>query len=164
MDKRDLKILKAIADIGDPSPKLIEDETGIPKSTIHYRLGNLQEQGIIKNNLFEIDTEKLGLVTKVITAVDAEYEKDYHRQVGKELAKINGVSEVDFTMGDTDFIVVAYLTDNSEVERLIADYEEIPQIQRTSSMFVITSIKDESNPLRAYDLETLYDLFADDEE
>jgi DNA-binding Lrp family transcriptional regulator len=161
MDERDIHILKTIADLGDPSPKRIEAETGIPKSTVHYRLNKLREDGIIENDLYEIDIDQLGLSITVVTDVAAKYDESYHTEVGEKLASIEGVNQVYFTMGDTDFIVIAHLPSREDVERLIDDYESIDEIERTSSKFVITSIKSECNPLRDFALDSLVDIASD---
>jgi DNA-binding Lrp family transcriptional regulator len=158
VDARDLEILKAVYELGDPSPKRIEEETGIPKSTVHYRLNKLRERGIIRNDLYELDLEAIGFRVTVITEVLAEYEHGYHESVGSKLAEIDGVSDVYFTMGDTDFIVVAHLPDSTFVRRLVEAYESIEGVVRTSSTLAIETIKEEQNPLITYDLETLVDL------
>lgn len=158
LDNQDLKILKTIAEIGEVSPKRIADETGIPKSTVHYRLQNLQDDGVVKNELFEIDPEAIGFSVTVITEVIAEYKEGYHETVGTQLSEIDGVSNVYFTMGDTDFIVTAYLPNSSFVQNLVESYEAVDGVVRTSSQFVISTIKEEANPLRTYDLETLEGL------
>ncbi|WP_311170236.1 Lrp/AsnC family transcriptional regulator [Halobellus ordinarius] len=158
MDERDIKIIKKIAEIGEPSPKAIEEATGIPKSTIHYRLENLREEGIIKDGLFTIDLEKVGLNLTVITEVNAEYSEEYHEEVGQKLSDIEGVNQVYFTAGDTDFIVIAHFASREMVEDLISSYERIDEIERTSTNFVITTIKNERTPFRDFELDTLTDL------
>lgn len=158
MDEQDLRILKTIVDLGDPSPKRIEEEIGIPKSTVHYRLNQLRDKGIIKNDLYDLDLEQIGLSITVISEVNAEYEEDYHDRVGQKLSEIEGVNQVYFTMGDTDFIVISHLPNREMVEQLIEEYEAINEINRTSSMFVISTIKSEPHPLRDYTFETLEEL------
>ncbi|OYR39820.1 transcriptional regulator [Halorubrum sp. Ib24] len=157
LDARDVRILRSIAENDSTSPERIQEETGIPKSTVHYRIKNMKERGVIKNDLFEIDFEKAGLGLTVITEVLAEFGEGYQEKVGRELADIEGVNEVYFMMGDTDFIVVSRLPSRDMVETLVEGFEAVDGIQRTSSKFVITSIKaDESvGMLRDYGEETL---------
>jgi DNA-binding Lrp family transcriptional regulator len=158
MDNRDLRILKTIADVGDPSPKRVEEETDIPKSTVHYRLNKLREADVIENDLYDLNLEKLGLTITIISEIFAEYEEGYHDIVGRKLSEIEGVNQVYFTMGDTDFVVISHLGNREMVEQLIEDYESIEEIHRTSSTFVISTIKDESSPLCDFELETLSGL------
>lgn len=157
MDEKDIRILAAIAREETGSPDRIEATTDIPKSTVHYRLEQLREQGVITNDLYDIDLEALGLSITLITEVWAEFEEEYHSRVGEKLAAIEGVNQVYFTMGDTDFVAVAHLATRGMVEDLVRDYEAIDEIHRTSSKFVITTVKDEPNPLNDFELETLLD-------
>ncbi|KAB1185438.1 MULTISPECIES: Lrp/AsnC family transcriptional regulator [Haloferax] len=163
MDDRDIEILNAVFELEDPSPKEVGDVTGIPKSTVHYRLKKLREDGIIKNDLFAVDLEKINLDLTIITEVDAQYREGYHKDVGNALSTIEGVNQVYFTMGDTDFIVIAHLPSRDKVEELIEQYEVIEGVERTSSKFVISTIKNEPHPLRDFTLETLRESILSDE-
>lgn len=158
MDDQDIEILATMAELSNPSPKKIEEHSDIPKSTVHYRLAQLKEEGIIKNELHEINLKALGLQITVITDVMAQYGEEYHESVGRELAEIEGVNQVYFTMGETDFVTISHLPNREMVEGLIEEFERIDEIQRTNSKFVISTIKNEPNPLRDYDVESLLDL------
>lgn len=155
MDERDIKILSAIANLGSGSPDRLHEETDIPKSTIYYRLNNLREQGVIKNDLYDVDYEKIGLNVTIIAEVIAEYDEEYHERIGKKLSEIEGVSQVYFTMGETDFVVIAHLGNQEMVEGLISDFEAIDEVMRTRSTFAISTIKDEPRLLKNYSEEKL---------
>ncbi|MFC6716935.1 Lrp/AsnC family transcriptional regulator [Natrialbaceae archaeon GCM10025810] len=161
LDEKDVRILKAIASEGVTSPEKIDTLTGIPKSTVHYRLNQLREAGVLTNDLYDMDLSKLGLSMTVITEVFATYEEGYHETVGERLGEIEGVNQVYFTMGDTDFVVIAHVTDREMVESLVSSYEAIDEIQRTSSKFVIATSKDEPHPLNDFEFETLLDVLVD---
>lgn len=155
MDERDLRILAAVAELGTGNVETLHEKTGVPTSTIHYRLEKLKESGVIVNDLLDIDLQKAGFRLTLISEVVAEYGKLTEGQIGERLGSIEGVNKVYFTLGDVDFVLIAHLTDRSMVERLVEDYESIPEISRVSSKFVITTIKDEPNPINDYSLETL---------
>lgn len=155
MDEKDAQILSAIAKLGTGSPEKLSKETGIPKSTVHYRLENLREEGVITNDLFDIDLSKVGLNITIITDVMAEYGEGYHAKVGEKLGEIEGVNQVYFTMGDTDFVVISHLSNRGMVEQLIQEFESIDEVTRTSSKFVIMTVKDEHRPLNDFETETL---------
>ena len=160
MDERDVAILKAISDLGTGSPDRLQEETDIPVSTIHYRLNNLREDGVIENDLYDLDHEALGLGVTVIVEVLADYD-GASDEVKEELFAIQGVTQVFFTMGETDFIVIARLPDSDSVERLIGDFESIPEVDRTNSTFVVSTLRDESRAPATYDLEDLTDALVD---
>ena len=161
MDERDVQILKAIADLGTDSPERLHEETDIPVSTIHYRLNNLREDGVIENDLNDIDLDAVGLGVTVIVEVLAEYSGTYDA-VAEKFRAIEGVTQVYLTMGETDFIVIAHLTDADMVERLISDFEALDAVERTNSTFVISTLKDSQRALEAYDLDTLLAELTDE--
>ncbi|SEH43085.1 DNA-binding transcriptional regulator, Lrp family [Halopenitus malekzadehii] len=162
MDEKDLRILKTIASERINSPERIHEHTGIPKSTVHYRIEQLREKGVILNDLYEMDLSKVGLSIVLISEVYAEYEEDYHESVGERIGEIEGVNQVYFTMGDTDFIVIAHVTDRRMVEDLVESYESIDEIRRTSSKFVITTVKNESHPINDFEHETLVEAILEE--
>ncbi|MFA9516301.1 Lrp/AsnC family transcriptional regulator [Halopenitus sp. H-Gu1] len=160
MDERDVRLLKAIADLGTGSPDRLHEETDIPVSTIHYRLNNLRDAGVIENDIYDIDHEALGLGVTVIVEVLADYDGPYE-EVADDLLAVEGVTQAFFTMGETDFIVIARLSSSDAVERLIGDFEAIPEVERTNSTFVISSLRDEPRAPATYDLETLIEELTD---
>ncbi|MFB6122077.1 MAG: Lrp/AsnC family transcriptional regulator [Haloferacaceae archaeon] len=160
MDEKDIRILSAIAEESTGSPEKIHRKTGIPTSTVHYRIGQLREEGVIENDLFDVDLGELGLSITLITEVWAEFEEGYHDDVGEELATVEGVNQLYFTMGDTDFVVISHVATRGMVERLIEGFEAIDAINRTSSKFVITTVKDEARPLNDYDFDSLVDALC----
>jgi len=161
MDERDITILKAISDLGTGSPERIHEETDIPVSTIHYRLNNLREAGVIEDDLYDLDLEALGLGVTVIVEILANYSDSYD-DVAEELLEIEGVTQAYFTMGETDFVVIARLSDSEKVERLIREFEAIEEVERTNSTFVIDPLRDGQRVLQSYSLETLIEELADD--
>ena len=161
MDERDVTILKAISDLGTGSPEKLSEETDIPVSTIHYRLNNLREEGIIENDLYDVDLEKAGLGVTVLVEVLVDYSGSYE-DFGEKLLDIEGVTQAYFTMGETDFIVVARLPDSDAVERLISEFEAIDEVERTNSTFVISTLREAVRPLESYSLETLVEELVDE--
>ncbi|WP_277542769.1 Lrp/AsnC family transcriptional regulator [Haloarcula laminariae] len=164
MDETDLKILQAIASLGTHSPSKVQEETGIPESTIYYRLDKLREKGIIKNDLYDLDNEKLGLGITIIVEVVATYKEGYHHKIGEKLSEIEGVSQVHFTMGERDFVVIAHVPDRKGVERLISDFESVDEVQRTQSKYTITTIKNEPRVVNTYSIESLISTLSTNNE
>lgn len=140
-DEKDMRILRTMAELGTESSDDIQESTGIPKSTVHYRINRLKEEGIVGSAFSDFDRESLGLGLTVVSEVHAEYREGYHDQVGNKLAELNGVNQVYFVMGDTDFIVICHLPTHDRVKDLIEGYEAIDEVQRTSSKFVIQTVK-----------------------
>jgi DNA-binding Lrp family transcriptional regulator len=162
MDEKDIQILKAAVANGTNSPDKIHEHTDIPKSTVHYRLNQLQKSGVVENDLLELDLSKLELSITIISEIYAEFSEGYHEEVGQQLAEIEGVNQVYFTMGDTDFVVIGHVTDRAMVESIIEAYESTEGIQRTSSKFVIATVKNERHVINDFEYSTLVDALTDD--
>jgi Lrp/AsnC family leucine-responsive transcriptional regulator len=161
MDERDVRLLKAISDLGTGSPEQLHEETGIPISTIHYRLNNLRDEGVIENDLYDLDLEAVGLGVTVVLEVLADYSGS-HESLSERLLAVEGVTEAYFTMGETDFVVVARLPESDAVERLIREFEDIDEVDRTNSTFVIRSLRDGQRPLSSYSLDTLVEMLVEE--
>ena len=154
MDERDVRLLKAISDLGTGSPERLHEQTDIPVSTIHYRLNNLREAGIIQNDLYDIDLEEVGLDVTVLVKLLTDYHGTHH-DFEEKILEVEGVSQAYFTMGETDFVVVAHLPDRELVEQLITDLERIDEVRGTNSTFVVSTLRHSSRAFENYELETL---------
>lgn len=154
MDKKDIQILKALEELETTSTETVSEVTGIPLSTIHYRLNNLRDTGVIKNDRLDLDLDKFGLGVTILVEVFTKDDQS-HTESGQAIAEIEGVTKVFFTMGETDFIALARLPDSDSVERLISDFEELDAVARTDSTFVIERELDSHYPLQNYTEETL---------
>ena len=162
MDERDVRLLKAIADLGTGSPERLHEATDIPVSTIHYRLNNLRESGVVENDLYDLDLEELGLGVTVIVEVLADYEGAYE-EVAAAIEAVEGVTQVFSTMGETDYVAVAHVADDDAVARLLRDFEDVPEVVRTNSTYVVETLYDDPRALGSYSLETLLSTLVDEE-
>jgi Lrp/AsnC family leucine-responsive transcriptional regulator len=160
MDEKDIQILKALEDLETTSTEAASEATGIPLSTIHYRLNNLRDAGIVTNDRLDLDLDGFGLGVTILVEVFTKDDQS-HTESGQVIAAIEGVTKVFFTMGSTDFIALARLPDSDSVERLIADFEELDEVARTDSTFVIERELDSHYPLQNYSRASLIDELID---
>jgi DNA-binding Lrp family transcriptional regulator len=156
VDEKDIRVLKTMADLETTSTEAVSEATGIPLSTVHYRLNNLRDAGVIKNDRLDLDLDEFGLGVSVVVEVFTK--DDYHHTVcGDAIAEIEGVTKVFFTMGGTDFIALARLPNSDSVERLVSDFEALEEVAKTDSTFVIERELDNFHPLQSYSVESLVD-------
>jgi DNA-binding Lrp family transcriptional regulator len=160
MDERDVRLLKAISESESGSPERLHEETGIPVSTIHYRLNNLRDAGVIENDLYDVDLEALGLDTTAVVDVDADCDGD-HAAVGEKICEVEGVTQAFHTTGDTDFAVEARLPGIDHLERLVSAIESIDAVEGTNSRVVMDAVADVSRPLQSYSTERLVEELVD---
>ncbi len=144
LDKIDLAILKILQE----NPKLrirdLADKLKIPKSTIYYRLRQLENQGIIKKYGVILDSDKLGFEYVVIIQVRAKYGPKYHDEIGKLLSKNPYVQGIYYVLGDIDFIVIGKFPSKTKYMEFLEQLINTPTIERTSTMVVARIIKEDT--------------------
>jgi Lrp/AsnC family leucine-responsive transcriptional regulator len=160
MDKKDIQILKALEDLETTSTEVVSETTGIPLSTVHYRLNNLREDDVITNGRLDLDLDEFGLGVTILVEVFTKDDQS-HAESGAVIAEIPGVTKVFFTMGGTDFIALARVPDSDSVERLVSDFEALDEVARTDSTFVIDRELDSHYALQQYNEDALVEEFAE---
>ncbi|PHQ45107.1 transcriptional regulator [Halorubrum sp. C3] len=160
MDEKDIQILKALEELETTSTEAVSNTTEIPLSTVHYRLNNLRDAGIITNERLDLNLDEFGLGVTILVQIFTKDDQS-HTESGEAIAEIEGVTNLFFTMGSTDFIALARLPNSDSVERLISDFEALNEVARTDSTFVIERELDSHYPLQQYREETLIEEFAE---
>ncbi|MBD3194804.1 MAG: winged helix-turn-helix transcriptional regulator [Candidatus Lokiarchaeota archaeon] len=122
----------------------IAEKLDVPKSTIHYRVRRLEEEGIIEGYHAKINAEKLGYDLLVVVNVRASFGPGYHDKVGEKLAKIPGVWAVYFIFGESDFIVILRGTDRKELFEKMKELYALEGIERVTTSVVTEKIKEDT--------------------
>jgi len=143
LDEKDLGILKILQ--GDCRIPLeqIADELGVPKSTIHYRIKRLEEEGIVEGYYAKVNHARLGKDYLTITFIRAKYGPGYHKKAGQKLAQIPGVWGVYFVFGDNDFIIISKSNDREEYLQKLEQIMNMPEVERTNTEVIAKVIKEE---------------------
>lgn len=89
----------------------------------------------------DVDPLTLGLSMMMITEVSVNHETGYADDIGTDLTEIDGVSEVYYTMGNVDFVVISGMQDREQMNTLINDIVSIEGVDETSSRFVMKELK-----------------------
>ncbi|MFC7157846.1 Lrp/AsnC family transcriptional regulator [Halomarina halobia] len=139
-DEIDLKLLERIEGDFDVSLNTLSDELGLSKSAIHYRLNKLKEGGVVKGITADLDPEPFGLEMVAITEISVTHEHGYSRELGSELAELDGVEQVYYTMGDVDFVAISRVQDRTQMNEVIESMVAIEGVNETSSRFVMNEI------------------------
>lgn len=155
MDERDLEIIWSISKTGTGNIGELEEITGIPKSTISYRINQLRDDGIFINDIFDIDRDKINLGIAVVSEFLVDVSRHTIDSVGEKVSEIEGVNQVYYTMGETDFITVAYLPTHESIQRLMRDYGSLNGVVRTNSKYVVDTYKNNPNPITDYSLDSV---------
>ncbi|MFB6070367.1 MAG: Lrp/AsnC family transcriptional regulator [Halanaeroarchaeum sp.] len=139
-DRTDLDLLAHVEDDFDVSLETLASELGLSKSAVHYRIDKLKEAGVIEGVTADLDPAHFGLDMVAITEVSVTHEHGYSEDLGTELAALDGVEQVYYTMGDVDFVAITRVQDREQMNRVVEDMVAIEGVNETSSRFVMDEI------------------------
>ncbi len=143
LDEMDLGILKILQ--GDCRTPLeqIANELGVPKSTIHYRIKRLEEEGIVEGYYAKVNHARLGKDYLTITFVRAKYGPGYHKKAGQKFTQIPGVWGVYFIFGENDFIIISRSNDREDYLQKLEEIMNMPEVERTNTEVIAKVIKED---------------------
>ena len=116
---------------------------GVPKSTVHYRIRKLEQDGIVEGYHAKVNATRLGYDYLAVVLVRARYGPKYHEKVGRRLAKVPGVSAVYYVLGDIDFIVLIRARDRDDYMQKLSQLSSMADIERTSTQMFAKVMKED---------------------
>ena len=143
MDKTDRWLLKIIQQDSRIPLQTIARKLGVPKSTVHYRIGRLEREKIIEGYYAKLNAGRLGYDYLAIVLVRAKYGPRYHKKVGMKLSKLPGAWAVYYVLGDYDFIVLMRATNREDYMQKLERLSSMPDIERTSTQVVGRVVKED---------------------
>ncbi len=143
LDKIDTTILEVLQKDCRKPLHSIANRLGVPKSTVHYRLRRLEQEGIVEGYYAKVNSAKLGSDYLAVVLVRARYGPGYHEKVGRKLAKIPGVWSVYYVLGDIDFIILIRANDRADYMRKLEYISSMSDIERTSTQVVAKVVKED---------------------
>lgn len=141
IDEVDLALLERIEADYDVNLDTLAEELGLSRSAVHYRLDKLKQRGVVTGVSADLDPTSLGLDMVAITEVSVTHEKGYSENIGSDLAALDGVEQVYYTMGDVDFVVVSRVQNRSQMNDVIERMVAVEGVDETSSRFVMDEIE-----------------------
>ena len=114
IDSKDLEILTLLKSNSKLTVQQLSRKTGIPPTTIHNRIKQMEDAGVIKGYSIVVDKIKVGLPVSVYILVTIHYDhtktkKFSQKEVAKQIKSIPGVDHVSIVTGKTDILVKADL-------------------------------------------------------
>jgi len=142
LDALDYKILEHLFRNAREPLSSIAKGAKVSLPTVSDRLQRLVKLGVIKGFRAELNYDALGLGFLAITFVNTKYGHDYANRVAAKIAKIVGVREIHFVLGDLDFIVTSRARDREDLKRIVNEFINIPEIEKTSTHIVLDTSKE----------------------
>jgi Lrp/AsnC family leucine-responsive transcriptional regulator len=143
LDKMDRQIMKLLQQDSRIPLQTIAKRLGIPKSTVHYRIGRLEREKIIEGYYVKLNAARLGYDYLAVIMVRAKYGPHYHQKVGLRLSQVPGVWGVYYILGDFDFIVLVRAIDREDYMKKLEQISSMSDIERTSTQVVSRIIKED---------------------
>ncbi|MGY5861718.1 MAG: Lrp/AsnC family transcriptional regulator [Candidatus Thorarchaeota archaeon] len=143
LDDLDYKILRELQKECRTSLQDIANVVGAPTSTVHYRVKRLEKNGVIEGYYAKINSEKVDLDYLTLIAITTEYGQNYYDKIGKEMAKVDGVWSVYYTLGEYDFYVLTRSRNREEYMKILDALMCIEGMERTRTQMIAKVIKED---------------------
>jgi len=145
LDATDLRLLKELKENARENIASLSKKLGIPRTTVHYRIKKLVEEGVIEKFTVKPDYKKLNLGTTAF--ILARYEPDSglsQREVAERIAALDGVYEVHIIAGEWDLLIKVRAPSSEEVGKIVVDrLREIKGVGQTVTMVSFVTVKEE---------------------
>ncbi|WP_148883112.1 Lrp/AsnC family transcriptional regulator [Thermococcus aciditolerans] len=145
LDATDLRLLKELKENARENIASLSKKLGIPRTTVHYRIKKLVEDGVIEKFTVKPDYKKLDLGTTAF--ILARYEPDSglsQREVAERIAALDGVYEVHIIAGEWDLLIKVRAPSSEAVGRIVVDrLREIKGVGQTVTMVSFVTVKEE---------------------
>ena len=140
VDGLDLKILRELRKDARKSYREIADKLNVAEGTVYNRVNRLQESGVLKGFMANIDFAKLGYdLTAVIGLI---VEGGALSRMEERFAKEPNVSAVYDVTGDYDALIVARFPDRESLNKFVKKVIAFPEVKRTYTMLVLNVMKE----------------------
>ena len=140
-DKTDRALLEALNRDGRASQRELAAATGVALGTVSNRLRRLQEAGVLRGFLPDIDAEQAGFTLTAIKQM--RISKGHIIAVQASVAAHPRVFGVYDVTGEWDSLVLARFRDRAEMDTFIKSTLSQPHIERTNTSLVLNTVKQE---------------------
>ena len=135
VDEKGLKILEVLRQDSRMHTKEIAKKTGIPRATVHERIKKMKKEGVIRKFTVLTDYKKLGMPITCFIMVSFSPGGRAMADLGKKIAKMNGVTEVFQVDGQADLLVKVKGRSLEQVgELIIGKIRSLQGVKRTQTI------------------------------
>jgi DNA-binding Lrp family transcriptional regulator len=140
--RKDEKILEILKKDCKTPIKNISAQTGIPLTTVHNRIKNMEKHGIIKSYVALIDKKMIGRSISawvMIDMADISSDKDNSDELAaKRIKEMPEVEECYLLTGNIDIIAKVNVSDTDSLNEFVTKkLRTIPGIKRTTTSVIL---------------------------
>lgn len=146
---KDVLLLAALQENSRAGLKELSKAAGMPVSTVHDRLKQLEEEGVIKKYAVVLDAEKVGARATAFVLLTLRYltaegkPVATQKQVAEKIAKMPEVQEAHIITGEWDMLLKIRAGSTRELGDFVFDrLREIPGVDKTVTFESFHGIKE----------------------
>ena len=145
-DNKDLLILNALKGNAKASIARIAKETGLPATTVHNRIKNMEKEGVIKGYTTRVDNKKIGKEVAAYIAITVDYKllkekKMTQYQLAESFGKLPFIEEVNIITGISDIILKMRVKSIDELNNFVTkDLRNFDGVEKTQTMVVLSEV------------------------
>lgn len=140
LDTTDVNILKVMGENGRLSFRQIAERIRVSVPTVSSKVGNLENLGVIKGYRANIDTEKLGGISVIITIKTKPADI---KKVSERFQKNERVRQM-FSMSNGKLQMVCTFSNQSMINEFITSLAEVPEIMEYDVANIVQVMKEEA--------------------
>jgi Lrp/AsnC family transcriptional regulator, regulator for asnA, asnC and gidA len=140
VDELDLSILRELKKDARKSHRDLAEKLNVAEGTIYNRINKLQDSGVIKRFMVDLDFSKLGYDLTVLIGIIVE--GGHLAEIEEKISKKPNVSAVYDVTGEYDALIVAKFTERDSLNDFIKSILRLPYVKRTNTMLVLNVIKE----------------------
>ena len=143
MDNIDNKILTELGRDSRQSTSKIARKTGIPQTTVHFRIKKMVAEEVIEKYTILLNREKIGKSVMAFVLVlydtNAMKQKNYrYEDTANGIRNIPGVEEFAYTTGQYDIVIKVTARSMKELSSVVLEQlRRIPGVFRTETIVVL---------------------------
>jgi len=145
LDSIDVRLLEELSRNSRENIASLSKKLGIPRTTVHYRIRKLIDEGVIEKFTIKPDYKKLNLGTTAFILARYDPESGVgQREVAQRVAALDGVYEVHIIAGEWDLLIKVRAATAEDVGKIVVDrLRDIKGIGQTVTMVSFVTVKED---------------------
>ena len=135
------KILRALGKDARASFRKLAKRVGLAPATLIQKVRGLEEKGVVRRYIADVDAEKLGY--DVTAFIEVQSKRGMHLAAEKALATLPNVCAVYDLTGSFDFVIIAKFKGRDELSRFVRGLLLTDQVERTNTRIALSTVKED---------------------
>ena len=142
LDSTDFRILRALVREGRASDVKLGEEINLSSTATARRRKMLEEKGLIRRYIAELDTARMGYTVKALVSVELMSQAEHVlNEFETAVVRCPSVSFCSFVSGNTDFIMMVHVRSFDDYDRVYRkELSTLPHVARIHTSFLIREV------------------------